>query len=46
MGAAVNYVFTSYYQDMARVQFGLMRLSRETNIPIEQLIAKMQNRLR
>ena len=29
-GAAVNYVFTSYYQEMARVHFGLSRLATET----------------
>lgn len=29
-GAAVNYAFTSYYQDIARVHFGLKRLARES----------------
>jgi hypothetical protein len=29
-GAATNYVFTSYYQDMAHVQFGLRRLAEDT----------------
>jgi len=37
-GAATNYVFTSYYQDMARVQFGLMQLSHETGRPLEALV--------
>jgi hypothetical protein len=29
-GAAINYVFTSYYQDMARVHFGLRRLAEDS----------------
>ncbi|WP_444463222.1 EcsC family protein [Rhodobacter capsulatus] len=29
-GAAVNYAFTSYYQDIARVHFGLKRLARDS----------------
>lgn len=29
-GAAINYTFTSYYQEIARVHFGLKRLARET----------------
>ncbi|MBZ4023360.1 protein EcsC [Rhodobacter sp. TJ_12] len=29
-GAAVNYAFTSYYQEIARVHFGLKRLARDT----------------
>lgn len=28
-GAGINYAFTEYYQDVARVRFGLMRLSQE-----------------
>jgi len=27
-GAATNYAYTSYYQDMAHVHFGLRRLAR------------------
>jgi len=29
-GAAVNYAFTSYYQEIARVHFGLKRLARDS----------------
>jgi len=29
-GAAINYTFTSYYQDIARVHFGLKRLARDS----------------
>jgi hypothetical protein len=45
-GAATNYVFTSYYQDMARVQFGLMQLSRETGRPMEALVEDLRGLLR
>lgn len=44
-GAATNYVFTSYYQDMARVQFGLMQLSRETGRPMEALVEDLRKHL-
>lgn len=44
-GAATNYVFTSYYQDMARVQFGLMQLSRETGRPMEVLVEDLRRLL-
>ena len=36
-GAAINYVFTAYYQDMAKVQFGLMRLSEQSGESVEAL---------
>lgn len=36
-GATINYSFTRYYQEIARVQFGLMRLSQETGLPREAL---------
>ena len=45
-GAATNYVFTSYYQDMARVQFGLMRLSDQTGEPMEALVADLKKRVK
>ncbi|MGB8624075.1 MAG: EcsC family protein, partial [Paracoccaceae bacterium] len=31
-GAATNYAFTSYYQEIAHVHFGLKRLSRESGV--------------
>ena len=37
-GAATNYVYTSYYQDMARVQFGLQRIARERGLDHEALV--------
>ncbi|WP_308916321.1 EcsC family protein [Jannaschia sp. LMIT008] len=44
-GAAINYVFTAYYQDMAKVQFGLMRLSEATGESIESLGHQVKARL-
>lgn len=41
-GAATNYVFTSYYQDMARVHFGLMQIAQETGRPIEDVVAEFR----
>ncbi|MEM9433818.1 MAG: EcsC family protein [Pseudomonadota bacterium] len=37
-GAAINYTFTSYYQDMAHVQFGLRRLAEQTGEDRAQLV--------
>lgn len=36
-GATINYTFARYYQELARVHFGIMRLSQETAIPREAL---------
>lgn len=36
-GGAINYAFASYYQQLARVHFGLMRLADETGLPREAL---------
>ena len=47
-GAAVNYAFTSYYQDIARVHFGLKRLARESGedegLLREELVARITRR--
>jgi hypothetical protein len=45
-GAAVNYAFTSYYQQMAHVYFGLKRLSRDTGYDYPTLVAEFRSRLR
>ena len=37
-GAATNYVYTSYYQDMARVRFGLERIAGERGLDHEALV--------
>ncbi|MTH35085.1 protein EcsC [Paracoccus limosus] len=44
-GATINYSFTGYYQEIARVQFGLMRLSHETGIPREALVEALVLRM-
>lgn len=44
-GAAVNYAFTSYYQQMAHVYFGLKRLSRDTGYDHATLVAEFRGRL-
>jgi hypothetical protein len=41
-GAATNYAYTSYYQQMAQVHFGLMRLARDSGQPREALIAALR----
>ncbi|MDD8024254.1 MAG: EcsC family protein [Paracoccaceae bacterium] len=44
-GAAVNYTFTSYYQEIARVHFGLKRLARDSGedegLLREELVARI-----
>jgi hypothetical protein len=44
-GAATNYAYTSYYQEIAHVHFGLRRLSIEADVPVEELVAKLRQRL-
>lgn len=36
-GGTINYAYTSYYQELARVDFGLLRLSQETGLPREAI---------
>ena len=36
-GAATNYAYTSYYQEMAHVHFGLRRLARESGLSESEL---------
>ena len=40
-GAATNYAYTSYYQDMAHVHFGLRRLAIEGDVPHDQLLGQL-----
>lgn len=42
VGASINYTFARYYQELARVHFGLLRLSRETGLPHEALVEALQ----
>lgn len=45
-GAAVNFAFTSYYQEIARVHFGLKRLARSSGedegVLREELVARLR----
>lgn len=41
-GAAVNYAYTSYYQDMARVHFRLRRLAVEADRPHAELVEALR----
>jgi uncharacterized protein (DUF697 family) len=45
-GAAVNWMFTSYYQEVAHVQFGLMRLAEQTGDDMDVLVAELRARLK
>lgn len=45
-GASINFTFASYYQQLARVHFGLMRLADETGLPREALTEALALRLR
>lgn len=44
-GAATNYAFTNYYQQMAQVHFGLRRLAIEADVPHEDLVARLAREL-
>ncbi|MBY6139384.1 EcsC family protein [Leisingera daeponensis] len=44
-GAAVNYVFSGYYREMAHVHFGLRRLAVDADVPQEELTARLRQRL-
>lgn len=43
-GAATNYAFTSYYQEMARVYFGLRALARDSGVEVETLLREFRVR--
>ncbi|WP_113913139.1 EcsC family protein [Roseovarius dicentrarchi] len=44
-GAATNYVFTSYYQQMAHVHFGLRRLAMDADMPHAEVVEKFRQRI-
>lgn len=44
-GAATNYAYTSYYQQMAHVHFGLRRLAAESDLDHAELVAEFRNRV-
>ncbi|APG48087.1 EcsC family protein [Phaeobacter porticola] len=44
-GATTNFVYAGYYQEMARVHFGLRRLAVAADQPHEVLVQRLQDRL-
>ncbi|WP_300031907.1 EcsC family protein [uncultured Roseobacter sp.] len=44
-GAATNYAYTGYYQEMAHVHFGLRRLAIEADVPLEDLTDRLRQRV-
>jgi uncharacterized protein (DUF697 family) len=44
-GAATNYAYTNYYQEMAHVHFGLRRLAVEADEPVEDLVERLRMRV-
>lgn len=44
-GAATNYAYTSYYQEMAHVHFRLRKIAILADVPHEELVAGLQKRL-
>lgn len=45
-GAATNYVYTAYYQDIARVRFGLMDLARRRGLDHDALVGTFKQMVR
>lgn len=44
-GAATNYAYTSYYQEIAHVHFGLRKLAIDADVPQEQLVDRLRLRM-
>lgn len=44
-GAATNYAYTSYYEDIAHVHFGLRKLAIDADVPHPELLAQLQERM-
>ena len=44
-GAATNYAYTSYYEDMAHVHFRLRKLAIEADIPHDRLVTQLRQRM-
>ncbi len=44
-GAATNYTYTTYYQEMAHVHFGLRKLAIDADVPVDALVARLRERL-
>jgi hypothetical protein len=44
-GATANYVYTGYYQRIARVHFGLRKLAIDADVPRQDLVRRLSQRL-
>ncbi|MGB3245460.1 MAG: EcsC family protein [Sulfitobacter sp.] len=44
-GAATNYAYTSYYEDIAHVHFGLRKLAIDADVPHGDLLKKLNERM-
>ncbi|NNE52433.1 MAG: EcsC family protein [Sulfitobacter sp.] len=44
-GAATNYAYTNYYQEMAHVHFGLRKLSIDADVPHGELLEQLRDRM-
>ncbi|MEX3316917.1 EcsC family protein [Sulfitobacter sp. PS-8MA] len=44
-GAATNYAYTSYYQDMAHVHFGMRKLAIDADLSQEELVARLRQKM-
>ncbi len=44
-GGGANYVYTRYYQQIARVHFGLRRLAIDADIPHDDLVRQLSSRM-
>ncbi|SLN75026.1 EcsC family protein [Ruegeria meonggei] len=44
-GGGTNYVYTRYYQQVARVHFGLRRLAIDADIPHDDLVRRLTTRM-
>lgn len=44
-GAATNYAYTSYYQDMAHVHFGMRKLAIDADVPHRELLIGLEQRM-
>ncbi|MEP5730638.1 MAG: EcsC family protein [Sulfitobacter sp.] len=44
-GAATNYAYTSYYQDIAHVHFGLRKLAIDADLPHGELLVRLEDKM-
>jgi len=44
-GAATNYAYTSYYEDVAHVHFGLRKLAIDADVPHDELLSRLNDRM-